>query len=127
MKSKNMQIRCYVINYLNVVPCQVSIYNSNNNLIYKGNTDKYGIFEFKLDSFKLYKFVIKPTKSGIYPQIICQPYYFNGENRMTRFWFFTPAKRKHHPVTFKLTDKNYTNLPIEKGAVKIYGTYNTNN
>ncbi|MGM9881829.1 MAG: hypothetical protein ACI31S_03180 [Bacilli bacterium] len=120
MKNKNMQIRCYVINYLNIVPCQVSIYNSNNDLIYEGNTNKYGIFEFELDSCGLYKFVIKQSKLNIYPQVICQPYYFNGKNRIARFCFFTSVRRKYHPITFKLTDKNYKNLPIEKGAVNIW-------
>lgn len=122
MKSENVQIKCYIDGCLDIVKCEVKIYDSNNNLFCEGKTNEFGIFNFIPTKGSIYKIVIKPIKNCLYPYKICKIYYSNNITKNIPFIFFKYIPKFHHFITFKLTDENYKNLPIEKGEIKIWNT-----
>ncbi|MGM9876761.1 MAG: hypothetical protein ACI310_06005 [Bacilli bacterium] len=120
MNNKNIQIKCYIVNCLNIIPCKILIYNSKNNLVCKGITNEFNFFKFYPSECGIYKIIVEPTKHKIYPFKICKFYYFNGNNSILQFIFSTSLPKKEHHITFNLTDKNYKNLPVEKGVIKTW-------
>lgn len=85
----------------------LSVYDCFNNLIFEGITDKYGYASIDLDKDDIYKIIVKtPKKMGLKKCVI---FYFRkcGCNKLSIIF-----NKNICPITIKLTDKYYKNLPI---------------
>lgn len=120
MPKKNIKIICYIVNSFSNIPFEVNIYNKNKELISKGKTDKYGIFNFCSFSCEIYQIIVKSSHKNIFPYQKTQIIYIHSCTKILPFIFFTSIPKPHRLITLKLIDKNYKNLPIEKGEIKIW-------
>ena len=110
-KIKNIILNFNGLGYNNVNQAKLLIYDKNNNLICKTNTYNSRVFA-RLKCNNIYKVVActnnERISKNIYVSDLNSDYYFNFNNSLLNI------------VTFKLTDRNYSNLLIEKGTLNLW-------
>ena len=112
---RKIKIKCSVSNDINIYRFHIMIYNSNHKLIFDKFTNKFGEVIFKAPYFGIYKIVITSEKYFVSNKI-CTNFLVN--NRGCNILLFTFQKQNfnnYRLVTFKLTDKHYKDLKVQKG------------
>lgn len=111
---KNIRIKCKLFNNIDIVKYHVIIFDHKNNLILDDYTNKLGCLYFKPQYYGLYNIIIIPS---IGYKVICTGIYINEKTDNFVFSF-----RSYSPliITFKLTDKNYKDLPIKEGKLFLW-------
>ncbi|MGN1358605.1 MAG: hypothetical protein ACI4WU_04490 [Bacilli bacterium] len=118
MKKGIVMIKCFFNDTIGINKFHIWVYDLDNNLVCDGDTDCLGWYKFS------------PSCSGIFKIIVC----FKGkrevmrncrnilvcDNKCNKFLFcFSRINFHKLPlITFKLTDRYYKDLPIEKGEMK---------
>ncbi len=110
---KKIIIKFYGLGYNNVNQANVSIYNSNRNLIFEGNTFNNEI-ELCLKENEIY--ILNATSSiGSITRV------FYVKNDLYLYYSFVELLPIiNPPITFLLTDYYYDNLPIERGELLLW-------
>lgn len=117
---KKIKIKCRVNNEINVYKFHVMIYSKNNKLILNQFTNKVGEIEFKAPYSGIYKIIIIPEKNFI-PNKICTTFFVNKKCCSTLLVTFQKLSiNNYHLVTFKITDKHYKGLKVEKGDLIVW-------
>ncbi|MBP3635891.1 MAG: hypothetical protein J6J17_05540 [Bacilli bacterium] len=120
MNDDKIKIKCKVLDSIDEYKFNIKIYDSYNTLIYCGNTDESGTMYFKPKYYGVYKVIIT-NKKNIYPRKLCSSILiYNNYCHTFLFSFYKCLKNKNNPITIILTDKNYKNLPIEKGEILLW-------
>lgn len=109
------KLKCLVRNCLTSYKYDIKIYDSNGLLVFNGKTNDYGFIYFEAKNWEVYKIEIEPP-IRIYPSIIKKYFIFKENSCDTITFIFY----KILPIVIKLIDKNYRNLPIEKGEIILW-------
>lgn len=119
MKSKNIRIKLKFIeaSNLNINTCYIKIYNSKQELVSTGTTNKKGNFYFDALYNHVYKIIA--IENGI-SKIICTSFISNQKTKELTIIFPNQTINKLHPITIEVTDENYQGLPITKGEIKLW-------
>ena len=113
--AKEIEIKFLGLGYNKFYQANIWIYDSNNNLVYKGKTYNSKI-NICLKKNKLYKLKATSLNENINT---C----FYVSNLDSYIFIFDRAKntiRQNRKITFLLTDYYYNNLPIEKGELYLW-------
>lgn len=120
--NKKIKIICKSISCINQNKYCISIYDKNNNFLCKGYTNNEGIFTFNAKLNKFYKITISHNYD-IYPKTLSSAFVIY-ENSNTTFKFIFGknicTQQVNRPITFTLTDEEYTGLPIERGVINLW-------
>lgn len=119
MNNNKVKIKCRVFDSIDIYKYNIKIYDLDNRLIYCENTDEMGIVYFEPKNYGLYKIVIT-NNDNMYPRKIYSNILIFNNYHTFLFIFYKNLINKFNSVTIILTDKNYKNLPIEKGEILLW-------
>ena len=103
---KEITIKIIGVGYNSLFQALVSVYDLNNNLIVKKETYN-GVIKVVLEKNKIYKITAVLFNKRI------NTCFLVDSNNIYTFIF----RRNDNPITFRLTDYYYKNLPIMKGEI----------
>lgn len=120
MEYKIIKIKCLLCNSIDIYKYEIFIYDIDGNIVYNGKTNDKGYILFKVPYLGIYKIIIKAEKN-ICPKIISEKILIHKNCPNTILFTFKKLNKNYlSPITIKLTDKNYKNLPIEKGEIRLW-------
>lgn len=118
MNTREFKIKCLASNTLCIYNYHIIIYDSDFFLVYDGYTNKLGYITFCPQYYKIYHFVIisPKIKNGLIHKCIV----FTNSSCDTIIIEFSILEKISHSITLYLLDKNYENLKIEKGMIRLW-------
>lgn len=115
-------IKCCLDSQLTCMNYEIRVYDFDKKLVCNEITDKFGIFKFTPKKYGVYQIVVQVKNSCSCFNKISTSCYFTGKNIEIPFVFSNKKSVINHPVTLKLTDKYYENLPIMKEEIILCNT-----
>ena len=100
-------IKCHVKNDLSFYKFKFKIFDLNNNLVLENRTDEYGCYTCILP----HKFYLIKIYSDLEPNVM-----IGILNKSVNNFCFIKTSN----IFITLIDKNYINLPIKKGELKLW-------
>lgn len=110
------KIKCLVADTIDRYIYDIYIYDRDDKIVYQEQGD--GCFSFRILP-GLYKVYIR-TNGCVYPALICKYIYILRDSCNSFYFFFYRNLFKKRKIIFCLMDKNYQDLPIEKGEIELW-------
>lgn len=111
---KKFKIRCSYSNGVAITKFSIDIYDSNNCYVTTLSTNT-GCVLFSPNNYGVYSIVVSTFNGCIYSTKL---YLDDNTSCDIRLCFYVQNNRSE--LTFKLTDKFYPGLPIEKGELSLW-------
>lgn len=111
------KVNCVVTDSIDNYVYNIHIYDSKQQLIYC-DSHSNGHVHFNATN-GLYQIQIQPV-GRIYPRIVCKYIYVLTGSCNSFYFFFRKNLFRKRKITFWVTDKNYQDLPIEKGEMILW-------
>ena len=112
MKKIKVKIKIYGLGYMNNCQAHIKVYNSNNKLVFEGETYN-GEIHVLLNACSLYKIYINTCNEKL------KTVFYTNQNEFALF-LNRSILNISRTITFLLKDYYYDNLPIERGELILW-------